>query len=385
MTAPIRILFTFLGLKLGFVSLGIICSLGLTLLVLPEVISSIFLRIAIGLLLVWLIVTVYFCVKQDIAALQSAMMGHDPSGKSIQTDVANVIFLSSVLDNLTSLYRESGRSRNALTEQLSEIHYSSEQVSHSSQALAENVEKQSASTHLSAVAIEQMSTSLLEVTDKIDTLAEAATNTSTLADNGRQQLSVLTQEIATVKNEAADTLRAINELNQNTEQVFSLSSAIEKIAEQTNLLALNASIEAARAGEKGRGFAVVADEVRNLAGVSKQTATDIINSIEDVKIKSASVSSNMSKVFQLSESCAAKSDDANQILHEIHSKSAYVQQQVTIVSGNTQQQRVATKDISKHLAEMVEIAQQNAEIAKQTNQLASHLRTITSSSQDSNL
>jgi methyl-accepting chemotaxis protein len=189
---------------------------------------------------------------------------------------------------------------------------------------------------------------------------------------------VLIDEITKVKQEASDTLHAIQELNKNSEEVLTLSSAIETIAEQTNLLALNASIEAARAGEMGRGFAVVADEVRNLAGSSKTTAVDIINSIQLVTDKSANVSSNMQKVVELSESCSEKADGTNEVLKDIFAESDQVQQQIEIVSANTEQQSVATKDISKHLSEVVEIAQENAEIAKQTSELAGHLKTITS-------
>ena len=174
----------------------------------------------------------------------------------------------------------------------------------------------------------------------------------------------------------------MEELNDNSQEVLTLTSSIEKIAEQTNLLALNASIEAARAGEKGRGFAVVADEVRNLAGVSKTTANDIISSIQQVREKSANVGENMSKVFSLSENCANQAESANQVLSRIASESDSVQHQVQIVSANTEQQSVATKDISRHLKEVVDVAEENAEIAKQTSELAGHLKNITSKDKD---
>ncbi|WP_158967394.1 methyl-accepting chemotaxis protein [Paraglaciecola sp. L3A3] len=353
MTLPIHLLLKLLGIKLGLILIGLFVVSGIVVLVSTQFITHEYLRITVGLLLAWLILSLSLCVQRDLTSLHTGLIEFDPDTRNIQNFDSTFLFLNLILDKLSSLFRESNRTKNALSEQISEIHYSSQQVSLSSHTLAENVDKQSESTHLSAVAIKQMGAALSEVTAKMETLNKATTNTSQLAENGHTQLSVLTEEIVKVKQEASDTLVAIDELNKNTQQVFALTSAIEKIAEQTNLLALNASIEAARAGEQGRGFAVVADEVRNLAAVSKNTATSIISSIQAVQTKSANVSNNMSKVFQLTESCAEKSDDANRILKNIYTESERVQQQVKIVSDNAEQQRLVTEDISNHLNEVV--------------------------------
>ena len=140
------------------------------------------------------------------------------------------------------------------------------QVSESSQALSQGASQQ-------AAALEQITSSMTELSSQTVTNAENASQANALAQNARNSAE-------TGDGHMKHMIEAMGGINQASAEIANIIKTIDDIAFQTNLLALNAAVEAARAGKHGKGFAVVAEEVRNLAGRSGKTARETAELIE---------------------------------------------------------------------------------------------------------
>jgi methyl-accepting chemotaxis protein len=113
-----------------------------------------------------------------------------------------------------------------------------------------------------AAAVEQLTSSVDEISRQVAAAAEVARQAVQRAEASQE---------------------TIRGLADSTSRIGDVVHLISDIAGQTNLLALNATIEAARAGEAGKGFAVVAGEVKALAAQTAKATADIGSQIETVR------------------------------------------------------------------------------------------------------
>ena len=233
----------------------------------------------------------------------------------------------------------------ALTDIITNIDRSSQDVSNGSGQIAEGSQMLADGTTQQAAAIEQLSASIEDIAERVRQSAEGASEASKISTQTSDKISFQNEEVNNM-------LGAMDEIKQKSDQIRAIIKAIDDIAFQTNILALNAAVEAARAGEAGKGFAVVADEVRNLAAKSAESAKqtgDLINAtIEAVE-----------KGTVIAESTA---DTMKQVTELAVQTNKYISD----ITAASEEQAASISQIKTGIESISQVVQQNSATAEET-------------------
>ena len=211
----------------------------------------------------------------------------------------------------------------------------------------QTTEQQNRATEEVSLVVDEMVSSMQEVSSHASSAAQAADEADQAAKQGRTIVNETVSSINLLASEVERAGEVIRKLEADTNNVGTILDVIRGIAEQTNLLALNAAIEAARAGEQGRGFAVVADEVRTLASRTQDSTKEIQAVIEQLQsaAQSAVVVMNESKErARTSVNQAAKTDESLQAITQRVESIAAMNSQI---AGATDRQEQSAQSI-KH-------------------------------------
>ena len=85
----------------------------------------------------------------------------------------------------------------------------------------------------------------------------------------------------------------------------------------------------------------------------------------------------MSKVVEKADDCNHQAKQVDTSFQAIEHATSDVQSKMEIVATNAEQQAIATDEISHHVEKVVSGARNNAEVAKQAETVAKHLKNLT--------
>ena len=221
--------------------------------------------------------------------------------------------------------------------------------------------------------IQTMTSSIQEVAQRSKQASEGAGAASRQAGNARESIGSLSSSISDLGSSVMGAVQAMEQLEEETQQVGSVLTVIRSIAEQTNLLALNAAIEAARAGEQGRGFAVVADEVRNLAQKTAASTAEIQQIIQRLQNSANGVLNVMTANGEKAQNSIERSVEATRMLESIAMAVGQIDELNAGIAQLTHEQIGLSSSIQQETQVLQQDAQATAHGAEATARLGEQL------------
>lgn len=242
----------------------------------------------------------------------------------------------------------------SLNEVFSEIKQATNQVTGSAEQATSMSQVLSEGTIEQASSIQELSASMVEINEKVQSTAKNANDTKSITIN-------LVENIEKSNKQMYEMLQSMSEIEKASKDIKNIIKTINDISEKTNLLALNAAIEAARAGDAGKGFSVVADEIRNLANQSTNAAKQTSEIIEDsIKVV------NIGKVLA--------SNTAKALLAVVESVNKATEH-VSKIASASEEQAYSIRKVNDGILQITDVVQSTSSIAEQSAAASEELAT----------
>lgn len=276
----------------------------------------------------------------------------------------------------------------SLDENSSQVSSAANQISSASQQLSQAATEQAASLEETAASVEEMNSMINKNSENAKNVSNVAGQSHETAVNGKDAVNKMIQSMDEINTSNTHIMEQVNESNNQIAEIVKViteignkTKVINDIVFQTKLLSFNASVEAARAGEHGKGFAVVAEEVGNLAQMSGNAAKEISTMLESSihKVESI-VNDTKTKVERLIQEGKVKVEtgtevarQCGEVLEEIVKKVGTATEMAGEISTATSEQARGIQEITKAMAQLDQVTQQNAATSEEAASSAEEL------------
>ncbi|WP_163971898.1 methyl-accepting chemotaxis protein [Oceanobacillus halotolerans] len=269
------------------------------------------------------------------------------------------------LKGMVTIIRDNAEHVASTSEELSasaeESSSTSQEVAASIQNISEDTTNTLEGTNHAKETIESIRDGMTQITENVEDLSKASTETKTKASAGSKKLNKVTEQMHHIQSSSKQMGTVIQSLGDTSEEIGEVISLIEEISDQTNLLALNAAIEAARAGEHGKGFAVVADEVRKLSEQSHQATSQVSDLINEVQTKVSETITVVKEEGKDVEQGRELVDEAGQTFTVINDQIAKVVEMTSAINKSIQEVNLGNEQLIGIVKNAEQIATQTSE------------------------
>jgi methyl-accepting chemotaxis protein len=242
--------------------------------------------------------------------------------------------LRDMIYNISQAAETVSRHSEELTNSSNEVKLGSLQVASTMLMISNGTENQADASRLLAREMDSFSIKIQEANHNGEEISIKSNQVLELANEGSQYMEASMHQMELIHHIVHNSVKNVQVLDQQLQEITKLVDVINAIANQTNLLALNAAIEAARAGDHGKGFAVVADEIRKLAVQVTNSVQDITGIVKNIQSESQVM------VHSLEEGYVQVQDGSSQIqltgeaFNKINLSVTSMVERISIISKN---------------------------------------------------
>jgi methyl-accepting chemotaxis protein len=264
-----------------------------------------------------------------------------------------------------------------------EVSSSANEIRVSTEDLSQGSETQAGRLLETSAAVEEMASSIQQVSKSAVTSAEVGNQALANAQQGVLAVQNTIEGMARIRDQVQETAKRIKRLGEGSQEIGEIVQLISEIADRTSILALNASIQAASAGEAGQGFAVVAEEVERLAEQSNEATKRIDGLIRTIQTETTEAVSAMEATTKEVVEGSLLAEEAGHALSEIGTVSTRLSDLIQSISEASEEQARGSETIAKSVSEIAQVTQQTAAGTKQAADSISNLANLADGLRDS--
>lgn len=290
----------------------------------------------------------------------------DEIGQLINTSRTLKENLSEIIKEVTKASTHVTKNSEELLQSADEVKNGTENIANTMQEIAMGSEKQAVNTNDLAVNMNHFSSNIQATSDKGNSLLDTSNNVLEMVHKGKELMETSTKQMDSIHILVKDAVDSVEGLDEKSQKISGLVSAIEDISQQTNLLALNAAIEAARAGEHGQGFGVVAEEVRKLADQVSYSVTDISQILSEIQNETKMVVNGLTAGYDEVQKGSQQITTTGETFLDIDSAISHIVQEIKEIANTLSNTNTSSKDMSETIQEMAAFSEESSAGVEET-------------------
>lgn len=290
-----------------------------------------------------------------------------------------------LIDEINTVSNSVSAQSEETTQAVNEVKAGANQIAYTMEELASGTEKQSVNASELSTNMTLFIERVKEANNNGKDASKSSRNVKQLTEEGTRFMDASTDQMAKINHIVRDSVRKMEGLDQQSQEISQLVSVIKSIAEETNLLALNAAIEAARAGEHGKGFAVVADEVRKLAEQVANSVSDITTNVITIQEESSNVAKSLEDGYTEVEQGTIQIEQTAETFGKIRTSVGTMTGNITTITDNLTEIVANSEDMNSSIEEIASVSEETAagteETSASSQQTSSSMEEVAGSSE----